>query len=456
MDGIIVNTKTITAAQYTGTNLTIGARCTGTNGSSFGNYFQGYLNDVRIYNHCLSDKEVEEIAKGLVLHYKLDNNGEGSRNLLLGTYNFDNWYLQNRWTKDNNIATYTEGSKTWHDMDSPTIPWTDVQGKTLTISADIRSDDFNYTDGSGFSICFVRKASGPNATGYSTRRLECTPIHLTVNQITSEWKRYSATVANISDSSFNLTFNGGGGDWFGIYIWNYTNKSMQIKNIKLEIGNKATHYSQAPEDIGINENIIYDSSGYNNNGTVIGNLTANINNSRYSCSTIFDGTSRIMANSLPAETKTLTCWAKTTKNKSTSQQIVADSNSALTISFYQGTIIGVFGTTRSTGSKSTLGSEYKENDWNFFAVVKTSDDGKRDIYCNGIKLTPTSNDYWSAATGFFIGARNASQGNPFYGEISDVRAYATALTAEQIKELYNTSVTIDNKGNIYARELVEI
>ena len=36
-------------------------------------HFYGVMNDIRIYDHCLSTKEVEEIAKGLVLHIKLDN-----------------------------------------------------------------------------------------------------------------------------------------------------------------------------------------------------------------------------------------------------------------------------------------------------------------------------------------------------------------------------------------------
>jgi len=49
--------------------------------SVHGDYkLNGYINDVRIYDHALSATEVAEIAKGLVLHYKLDepNNNLGN------------------------------------------------------------------------------------------------------------------------------------------------------------------------------------------------------------------------------------------------------------------------------------------------------------------------------------------------------------------------------------------
>ena len=57
--------------------------------------FNGDINDVRIYDHCLSPKEVKEISKGLVLHYKLDINpniGAGGVNLIAnGWGGTENW-----------------------------------------------------------------------------------------------------------------------------------------------------------------------------------------------------------------------------------------------------------------------------------------------------------------------------------------------------------------------------
>jgi len=61
--------------------------------------FYGQMNDVRIYDHCLSAKEVHEIAKGLILHYKLDDNYNSATNLItngfgeLGNTNWSNSYI---------------------------------------------------------------------------------------------------------------------------------------------------------------------------------------------------------------------------------------------------------------------------------------------------------------------------------------------------------------------------
>ena len=73
INGTLVYTQTITNAILSRTYLTIGARH---RASAYDSYFKGKINDVRIYDHCLSAAEVHEIAQGLVLHYKLDNGSQ--------------------------------------------------------------------------------------------------------------------------------------------------------------------------------------------------------------------------------------------------------------------------------------------------------------------------------------------------------------------------------------------
>lgn len=250
--------------------------------------------------------------------------------------------------------------------------------------------------------------------------------------------------------------------WY-IYGHYNGNGTFYVRHIKLEEGLVATPWCPNSSDtfatiMGLNDNIEYDTSGYENNGTKIGTFSYNSDTPKYNVSTSFNGSAKIERDSLMGEIYTLSCWAKTTKNKSTSQMMVVDNNSQLAITFYNGTIIGVYGTIKNTGSKCTLsGSNYKENEWNHFVVVKTSNDGKRNIYCNGELLIPSSNDYWSSTSNnFAVGARNTSSPYYFYGQICDVRAYATALSAQDVLSLYNNSAYIDNQGNIYGAIYEEV
>lgn len=68
-------TTSITPVLNSSQHLGIGAASNGAE------KLTGYLNDVRIYDHCLSPKEIKEISKGLVLHYKMNGAIENSENL---------------------------------------------------------------------------------------------------------------------------------------------------------------------------------------------------------------------------------------------------------------------------------------------------------------------------------------------------------------------------------------
>jgi hypothetical protein len=87
LDGAQVATNTLTGLGVAVTELNsnnfIEIGCDHPGGNEF---LTGYVNDYRIYDHCLSAKEVKEISQGLVLHYKLDGIGGGvGDNLAFGT-----------------------------------------------------------------------------------------------------------------------------------------------------------------------------------------------------------------------------------------------------------------------------------------------------------------------------------------------------------------------------------
>ena len=441
VNGVLIGTSTTGKGVSLGTcNFTLGSRC------NQSNYSNVKLNDVRIYDHCLSPLEVKKLAQGLVLHYPLNRNGWGQENLLVDTYN---------WSTLTNASTVSEGY--WYNNGGTAVREYD-NINNITYCKIWHSDSSSWTR---YSRQYVTMQPNTYYTVSILCRINTDIAHLTIRndrneaitffaqnvELTNknwEWKFFTAkTHTNTSQEPFTIYAQVNSD---GVLS---SDTSIDIAMVKLEEGSIATPWCPNSSDtfaatMGLNSTTEYDCSGFCNNGTKNGTYSYTSDTPKYAVSTNFSGTETIATATTGADILTLSCWAKTSKSKSTSQMMVADSASKLCCSFYQGNFISFYGGNSGydTGSKCSLGSEYKENEWNHFVSVKTGE-GTRDCYCNGVKLTPTTNDWWSTAAGFWIGNRNTGGNLPFYGQICDVRAYATALSAADVLDLYNNTYTVN-------------
>ena len=106
-------------------------------------------------------------------------------------------------------------------------------------------------------------------------------------------------------------------------------------------------------------------------------------------------------------------------------------------------------------AKSSLASG-----WHMFTYVYTTSGTK--LYVDGnLKVNNTYTSYgvhYNATAPLIIGGEATGSGatSPYFnGKMSDFKLFATALSADDVKELYQVSASIDNMGNLYSYEVVE-
>jgi hypothetical protein len=213
-----------------------------------------------------------------------------------------------------------------------------------------------------------------------------------------------------------------------------------------------------------NDDTIMDSSGYSNHGTKNGKVTMSSDTIRHSASTRFDGsTAYIEAPGLPLETKTISVWVKTSwvTPSGVYKHIMHDKQSGLSLAWgaANGNFITYIGSAAGgTGSCIDIRTtSYAANQWNHIAVVKTGDT-TRDVYVNGVKATPSANNWWGGDQNTLnIGCRHQSGSyrDFFDGRIADFRAYVTALTADDIKRLYEVSASVSKNNSMLGYEMKE-
>ena len=155
--------------------------------STTGNPFIGKMNDFRIYDHALSAKEVKEISKGLVLHYRLA--GPGQENLLNG-----NTHLASAWTQDGlTVSNYSDSQYSGIKLVSNS-----ANGRVYNSVANVW-----LTNRAEYSVSFMAKSDTAGTSIDMSRSIADFSQSFT---LTTNWKYYTGTI-KITNTSNGCTLS---------------------------------------------------------------------------------------------------------------------------------------------------------------------------------------------------------------------------------------------------------
>jgi len=242
-------------------------------------------------------------------------------------------------------------------------------------------------------------------------------------------------------------------------------------NFKAEEGNKATAWIPNESDplysaMGYDSDIEPDCSGYKRDGIIIGTLIAATDTPRYRTSSNFpSGANYINAGrgAMVTDAITVNMWIKYstwgTPISCTEGGGWNFENNNSGIKFSICTADNTYRAAQTSIIPSSL-----INNWHM--LTGTYDGENVKLYIDGKEEGTLAasishkNIKYNANNVIFIGAEASGNATTpastaFIGNISDVRIYCTALSADDIKALYDDAGYIDKNGNFHAYEFVE-
>ena len=407
-----------------------------------------YRNDFRIYDHCLSAREVKEISKGLFLHYPLNNpytttltnkysgdNAEGKGS----SGDFTITKLANERGYNYKFSYTGTGSNKWMIIYFPNVTFT--AGKVYDYSCKTRLN-------SNSNVSFYFRASRMSNDWDTSSQNVCSNKGVWVE------RHIRLTLAATSDRS-------GTSYTTQPLIEYYTNNISTSGTVySLDIDIKDIQIVEAPNNNDIpfhnssyKSSTINDTSGYLSTATPSGTIGYSSDSPRYDGSYVFTDKSHFKLTQPLVSPSQFTCsfWVKPTSlggyaiitsnyNNPASGFWIAVNCEGSGLWFYNG------GYARSNKGLLTM------NTW--YHVCLVFKDGVFTWYQNGEAAGTTDLSSRSKTLGIAdtISIGNSYTGTQwntnFNGSISDFRMYATALSAADVKELYNTPISLANTGTL--------
>lgn len=428
--------------------------------------FNGKICDVRIYNHCLSPREVHEISKGLILHYPLNSPYMEPVTNLYGKQ-FENGSASSigGYSKiiklDEDGTEYTNYSFTkqpatsnnWYYLRFDCYPFT--AGKTYTISMDVR---VNSCQNCALTLRHARLAND---------YFGCKTVNVVTSSLPGTgWHHYSLTQV-IPESFVSSSQTKICTPLVEFYTGNLAVAEGETTVRSMDLDMKNVQVIEKDHDLPyqtIQNTVVNDCSGFGNDGIINLSTTPSWTKDsiRYRGCYKFSSSQFFTAGKGAKVTGaiTISLWGYMGTWNGNGRLISCTEAGGWNIESNGGYIsFPVYvSTVGYINAKSSILWTSLSSGWHHFAgtydglSAKLYLDGKLCTSISTGKSVPLAISYHANNT-IFIGAEAGSTpitpvGNYFNGKISDVRIYSTALSDFNIQTLYKTSASLSNNGSL--------
>lgn len=468
-NGTLMNT--LRGNQGASMNTSVNMLCVGADIVNGASTYPGNckVNDFRVYDYCLSPQEVRELSRGLIVHYPLNSPeitsskypNDVTWNQLIPNGDFsngtNNWVIHDSSLEEISVSNgeilVTKKASSYGGM-CRVSPFTGDTTHQYYLKATLKSN--NGSTGAYFGFCTTSWTVGSNTQNGTS---------------SSEYETISFITSPAANTSYLVLRIGAGSSPIGA--------SLTCKNIfcidltaMFGTGNEPTkeecdmlfYADYYPYDTGTTKNIlknIQDCSGYNHNATPVNTVTLVDESPKYDKHAQFSTTSYIKCISPTAEVRSASFWLKMTNVPTNTQVSFVDYKSHLGFGTNQHGCICMAANSDDLISYRKSKTTLTANVWHHIVVINPDNSDtstNRVLYIDGVEcpsITDATKTYLTHSVDELQIGRRTYSNNQIANDISDFRLYVTALTQEDVLDLYHTSTMIDNLGSIHTFDFVE-
>jgi hypothetical protein len=423
-----------------------------------GNDFNGLIDDVRIYDHVLSKKEIKELSKAKVLHYKMDNFAEPTEN-----------YLSN--------GGFSSGSDIVGAGGHANPEYFSIINDPV-VTADGKFDYVLKFDSTSGATCEYQVSEGIGDTAPAKYTMSCwayvSPDYDGSEQLIhtrwyvsddggshpttgggfpskrGQWEKISVT-RDLSNYSGDITSV----NWYVGYPQRSNNGYILVTGLQIEKKDHATPFVD-----GVREGRVTDCSSQGNHADLALTTTPKwtedsvIGGGAY----IINEGQKIERDSFKLQDHTVAFWIRQVDGYigSWGNNIFSNSNYRNPSIWHYSSKNGLHWNLEHSGTNYSINPSFDLNKWYFVAGTWSSETETFKLYkgdlsgnfgLDGSTTVPAPLDTGGGMFSIHTGTNEY--------DIDDFRVYATALSADDIKELYQQRASIDDSGNFFAQEINE-